>query len=72
MARRHKPTPADEKALALIYAYTALVKTLADSGQLDMDHLFTNLAGARQQLSRIGETGGAHHLGTLSESLTRI
>ena len=40
-------TPADEKALALTYAFTALVKTLSDSGVIEMDHLFSDLAGAR-------------------------
>ena len=62
----------DEKALALTYAYTALVKTIADSGVISMDHLFSNLAGARAQLERIGEVGAAELLGSLNESLQRI
>lgn len=65
-------TPADEKVLALSYAFTALIRTLHQSGHLDMDVLFSNLAGARKQLERIGETGAAGHLGTLNESLLRI
>lgn len=65
-------TPADEKALALSYALTAVVKTLVDSGAIERDHLFSNLAGARTQLERIGETGAAEKLGALSESLLRI
>ena len=65
-------TPADEKALALTYAFTALVKTLTDSGLIDRDHLFVNLAGARTQLERIGETGAAELLGALNESLQAL
>lgn len=65
-------TPADEKALALTYAFTALVKTLADAGTLDKDQLFSNLAGARGQLERIGESGAAQLLAALNESLLRI
>ncbi len=72
MTRRRQPTDADEKALALYNAYTALAKTLADAGVLDMDHLFTNLAGARAQLDRIGETGAANALGSMAENLTSI
>lgn len=65
-------TPADEKSLALTYALTALVKTLIDAGVMERDHLFSNLAGARAQLGRIGETGAAELLGALNESLLRI
>jgi len=65
-------TPADEKALALSYAYTALVKTLADSGAMSMDDLFRNLAGAHDALERIGETGAARLLGAVAESLQSI
>lgn len=65
-------TPADEKALALTYALTALVKTLSDTGVIKMDHFFTDLAGARRALERVGETGAAALLGSLSESLQRI
>ena len=63
---------ADEKALALYYAYAALVKTLSEAGALDMDHLFSNLAGATKQLERIGETGAASALGAICEKLTAI
>ena len=69
---RREPFDADERALALYYAYTALVKSLADANVLDRDHLFTNLAGARQQLDRIGETGAAAALGSMAENLTAI
>lgn len=65
-------TPADEKALALYYAYAALVKTLKESGHVEMDHLFANLAGATQQLQRIGEDGAASCLGAMCENLTGI
>ena len=65
-------TPADEKALALSYAFTALVKTLVDSGALDRDHLISNLAGARMQLEAIEESGAAAMLGAMNESLMRI
>jgi len=65
-------TPANEKSLALSYAFTALVKTLVDAGVIDRDHLFSNLSGARAQLERIGETGAAALLGALNESLLRI
>jgi hypothetical protein len=66
------PTPADEKALAMYYAYTALVKTLHDDGVLNMDHLFQNLAGATKQLRTIGEHNAAEFLGAMSENLTAI
>ena len=72
MAKRRKFTDADEKVLAMYYAYTALAKTLADDDVLDMDHLFTNLSGARKQLERLGETGAARALGEASENLTAI
>ncbi len=65
-------TPADEKCLALTYALIALVRTLVDSEMLDRDHLFSNLAGAQGQLERIGESGAAHLLASLNESLLRI
>jgi len=68
----HDITPADEKALALTYAFTALVKTLSDSGVIEMDHLFSNLAGAHGALVRVDETGAAELLGSLNESLQRI
>ena len=65
-------TPADEKALALSYAFTALVKTMVDNGVIDRDHLFSNLAGARAALERVGETGASEMLGYLNESLLGI
>ena len=68
----NQPASADEKALALSNAFTALAKTLIDSGVVERDHLFVNLNGARAQLERIGETGAAGLLGSLNESLLRI
>lgn len=65
-------TPADEKALAMSYAMTALLKTLVDSNVVDRDHLFSNLAGAKQQLENIGEDGAATMLAGLNESWLRI
>jgi hypothetical protein len=64
--------PADEKSLALYYAYVALVKTLADAGHLDTDALFANLAGANQQLQKIGEDGAAKFLGEMCRNMTAI
>lgn len=65
-------TPADEKALAMSYAMTALLKTLIDSNVLDRDHLFSNLAGAKTQLEAIGEDGAAKMLAALNESWLRL
>jgi len=69
---KNEITPADEKCLALSYALTALIKTMVDSGGVDRDHLFRNLAGAQAQLARIGESGAASSLGALNESLLGI
>ena len=63
---------ADEKALAMYYAYVSLVKTLHDQGVLDMDLLFKNLAGARMQLTHLGETQAAAFLASINENLTSI
>ena len=63
---------AEERVLAMYYAYAALVRTLAEAGALDMDHLFSHFAGARAQLERIGETGAAAAFGAMAESLTGI
>lgn len=60
-------TPADEKALALNFALTAVIKTLIDSDVMDRDHLFRNLAGAQQQLQRLEEFGAASFLASLNE-----
>lgn len=70
--QRGEPTPADEKALALNYAMTALIKTLVDAEVIDRDHLFCNLANARRQLERIGEDGAAELLAAMNESWLRI
>lgn len=68
----HDYTPADEKSLALNYAITALIKTLVDANVVDRDHLFSNLAGAQNQLEHIGEDGAAKLLAALNESWLRI
>lgn len=65
-------TPADAKALALSFAFTALVKTLAESNALEMDALMRDLAGARNRLSELGETDAADLLGGLATSLQAI
>ncbi len=63
----HPITSADEKALALNFALTAIIKTLVDSGVMDRDHLFSNLAGAQQRLQALGETGAADLLASMNE-----
>lgn len=65
-------TPADEKCLALNFAMTALVKSLFDQGHLNIDLFFKELAGAREHLERLGETGAANLLGSMAEELQRI
>lgn len=65
-------TPADEKALALYYAYAALARTLIKSGVITHDAFMANLAGANQQLLRIGETGAAALLGAMAQNLLAI
>jgi hypothetical protein len=59
----------DEKVLAMCYAYTALAKSLVDTGMLNADHLLSNLDGAHKQLERIGETGAADALAAIRENL---
>ncbi len=66
------PTPADEKALAMFYAYSALVRALCKSGAITQDDLMKELAGANQQLQRIGELEAAGFLGGLAQSLHAI
>ena len=65
-------TDADEKALAMSYAYTALVKTLVEQNVIRMDELHANLLGATFSLERVGETGAAKLLRALHDSLERI
>ncbi|ACL72749.1 MAG: hypothetical protein ABN479_03845 [Billgrantia sp.] len=65
-------TPADEKALALSFAMTALIKTLAHQKHLDMDLLFKDLSGARRRLESLGEDGAAKLLGAFAESLQAV
>lgn len=62
-------TPADEKCLALLYAYQALVKALSEAGALRMDDLFRELAGAQGAAQLAGETGAAALLGAMAEQL---
>lgn len=66
------PTPADEKALALVYAYQALVRALVESNALRMDDLFKELAGAQAAATRVGEHGAAALLGSLAEQMQGI
>ncbi len=65
-------TPADEKALAMYYAYAALVRALCLNGSLSLDELMSQLAGANQQLHRIGETEAATFLGQIAQNLQAI
>ena len=65
-------TPADQKALAMSYAFTALVKALYKSGALTQDDLFQELAGATQSLQRVGEVDAARLLGDLAQSFQGV
>jgi hypothetical protein len=67
-----RPTTADEKALAMSCAYTALVRALCKSGAITQDDLMKELAGANMMLQRIGETEAAVFLGALAQSLQAI
>ncbi len=75
MSDDHQPpsiTPADEKALALYYAYAALVRALCKNGTLNFDQLLPHLAGANQQLHAMGELGAAQFLGAIAQNLHNI
>nr|WP_326528271.1 hypothetical protein [Rhodoferax sp.] len=72
MSNDNPITPADEKALAMYYAYAALVRALCLNGSLSQDQLMHELAGANQQLHRIGETGAADFLGQIAQNLQAI
>lgn len=65
-------TPADEKALAMYYAYAALVRTLCKNGTLTFDQLLPHLAGANQQLHAMGEIGAAQFLASMAQNLQNI
>jgi hypothetical protein len=65
-------TPADEKALAMYYAYAALVRALCKNGTLTLDQLLAQLAGANQQLHALGELGAAQFLGAMAQNLQSI
>jgi len=63
---------ADEKCLALYYAYAALVRALCKSGALQHDELMVQLAGARGQLDRLGETEAATFLAAVAQNLLAV
>lgn len=65
-------TPADEKALAMYYAYASLVRALCLNGSLSSDQLYQQLAGSNQRLHELGETGAAAYLGQIAQSLQAI
>lgn len=64
--------PADEKVLAMYYAYAALVRALCKNGTLTFDQLLPQLAGANQQLHAMGELGAAGFLGSIAQNLQNI
>lgn len=69
----NNPTQENTEALALTYAFVALVKSLKLSGNLDTDHLFQNLNAATTQLERLGKNEAATYIkSTLSEQLRRL
>ena len=72
MSENAPTTPADEKALAMYYAYAALVRALCLNGALTQDQLMQQLAGANQQLHQIGEAGAAQFLGQIAQNLQSI
>ena len=65
-------TDTDEKALAMSYAYQALVKTLLDQGVISRESLNANLADAGRWLTRTGEAGASERLADLYEKLSGI
>ena len=65
-------SPADEKLLAMYYAYAALVRALCLNGSLTNDQLLSQLAGANQQLHALGEVGAADFLGSMAQNLLAI
>lgn len=71
MSEEH-PIPSSEKAVALCYAYEALVKTLHDDGIMDIDHLFKNLAKQHEQLALNESTEAVCFFDQLAEKLTLI
>jgi len=60
-------TSADEKALALNLAYTALVNALAGQGVIRMELLHANLRGAIEKLEELGEPAAATYLAALHD-----
>ena len=72
MSDREPINPGDEKALAMYYAYAALVRALCLNGALTQDQLMQQLAGANQQLHQIGEAGAAEYLGQIAQNLQSI
>lgn len=67
---RKRYTEADEKCLAMVEAYTALVLTLIGARVIQMDALQHHLIGVNLRLERIGETGAARFLASLREALS--
>lgn len=65
-------SPADAKALALYYAYAALVRALCKTGAMQLDELLLQLAGANQQLHAMGELDAAEALGAMAQNLQNI
>lgn len=65
-------SPADAKALALYYAYAALVRALCKNGALTFDQLLPELAGVNQQLHAMGEVDAATALGAMAQNLQNI
>lgn len=65
-------TVADQKALALSTAMTALIRTLVIQNHLDIDLYLSQLGSARLRLEEIGEGDAAALLGGFAESLQAI
>jgi hypothetical protein len=60
---------ADEKALAMVTAYKALVVALLESGALDPDAFALQSEMGVAWLTRVGETGAASALAEILEPL---
>ena len=53
-------------------ANSALVRALCKNGSLTLDQLMVQLAGANQQLHRIGEISAAEFLGQMAQNLQAV
>ncbi|OSQ45568.1 hypothetical protein [Thalassospira sp. MCCC 1A01428] len=69
MSEEKGNTAADQKALALNVAMTALVRSLVMQNHLDIDLYLSQLGSARQRLEQLEETEAAALLGGFAESL---